>query len=167
MRKCPNCGAMNADDNLFCDECGVKLDALIPAEPAAGSGKKVCPKGHRVDDLGIDFCPECGSTLVDAESVPAATVKEAPKAAGKGKCSRCGYELDDPELLFCPECGNRLGGAPEAGPAAGGPVVDELKPAPHKPELRTVRSADAGPAPELRMPAWMRRATDEDMTVKN
>lgn len=35
MKKCPNCAALAADDRLFCEKCGTKLEAAAPAAAPA------------------------------------------------------------------------------------------------------------------------------------
>lgn len=57
MRKCPNCGAQNADDNLFCTECGKPI--------SQGNVCQYC--GAPVND-GDAFCSECGNKISESTS---------------------------------------------------------------------------------------------------
>lgn len=41
MKICPKCGANQADEELFCSECGAKLGGAIPIEKA--ENKKTAP----------------------------------------------------------------------------------------------------------------------------
>ncbi len=61
-RKCPNCGAELGDDDLFCMECGTKIEEPAAQSAAAPTGKK-CPNCGA--DLGDDdiFCMECGTKV--------------------------------------------------------------------------------------------------------
>jgi hypothetical protein len=82
MIVCTQCGAQNMDGLNYCDQCGAKLPAPVPAGApsaqvmTAGAGMPVSPPvaaapptagvkcacGH-VNPLGSNFCEECGMPL--------------------------------------------------------------------------------------------------------
>lgn len=52
MKKCPNCGAQNADDSRFCTECGKEFPQ-----------GNVCPQCGASVNEGDNFCQSCGKNL--------------------------------------------------------------------------------------------------------
>ena len=54
MKKCPNCGAQNADDSRFCTECGKPIPQ--------GS---VCPHCGASINTEDAFCVKCGNSLYE------------------------------------------------------------------------------------------------------
>lgn len=48
---CPSCGATNADNQLFCSQCGVSL-VVVP-----------CPSCGTPAAAGLNFCTQCGTRL--------------------------------------------------------------------------------------------------------
>lgn len=93
--RCPN-GHENEDGSLFCDECGERLAAPVPAmgaampsAPAVGAGV-ACPSCGASNPPGELFCSNCGTSLTapamqaaapavpDLQAVSAAPVAAAP-----------------------------------------------------------------------------------------
>ena len=64
MKKCPNCGAQNADDSRFCTECGKEFPQ-----------GNVCPHCGASVNEGDAFCQNCGKKLSDNK----VSVETAPK----------------------------------------------------------------------------------------
>ena len=52
MKKCPYCGAQNADDSRFCTECGKEFPQ-----------GNVCPHCGASVNEGDAFCQSCGKNL--------------------------------------------------------------------------------------------------------
>lgn len=75
-RVCPNCGAVNEPDSLFCEECGSSLGSSL-----------VCPNCRMPIDGKADFCEHCHTYIC------------------KHRCSFCGAPMTEHDA-FCPECGN-------------------------------------------------------------
>jgi hypothetical protein len=116
--RCEACGYPNAPGELFCENCGVALEAL---EPEAADALQ-----HAQDDVAPKAEPEA--------AVPAA----ADTALDNGStCPACGATVS-PDDKFCDNCGAELAAAaatpetaaaqtePSAAPAAtvtGGPIL--------------------------------------------
>lgn len=62
---CKKCGAENDNDDIFCYQCGNKLDSDIITENNEGSEKK-CPKCGHILSEGDLFCDECGTKIVNS-----------------------------------------------------------------------------------------------------
>jgi ribosomal protein L40E len=102
---CPNCGAPNPEEALFCAECGFSLNQPL-----------FCPNCGAKTSPGADICPVCKTWLLD------------------NQCRFCYAELS-PEAAFCPECGKPKEGIPcpncgklsifDFCPACGKPVTEE------------------------------------------
>lgn len=69
---CPNCGAENADDALFCKQCGASL-----AQEEEESDETVCEVTHEDEEPATVVCPNCG-----AENTPDSNF-----------CEKCGTKL--------------------------------------------------------------------------
>jgi membrane protease subunit (stomatin/prohibitin family) len=76
---CPKCGAANASNMKFCNECGTKLGAEMVS----------CVKCGAQLHAGAKFCTECGAKQE------------------KQRCSNCQAELA-PGAKFCKECGTKV-----------------------------------------------------------
>lgn len=98
--RCAACGYPNAPGELFCENCGVALDALEPEAPAAAAAESGAAAPAAVDTvLGYDeptcaacgakvslddkFCDNCGAELASAETSapPAAQAEPTEKPA--------------------------------------------------------------------------------------
>src|SRR5437773_6396494 len=77
MPRCANCGKVNKEGSLFCQECGQKLEEPVKkAAPKAADGP-TCPACGAVNPPGMNFCKMCGTAL-GRKGTPAAV---APVAA--------------------------------------------------------------------------------------
>jgi ribosomal protein L40E len=79
---CPNCGAPNPEEALFCAECGFSLNQPL-----------FCPNCGAKTSPGADICQVCKAWLLD------------------NQCKFCYAELS-PDAAFCPECGKPKEGIP-------------------------------------------------------
>lgn len=78
VKKCPNCGAENAENAKFCLNCGEKFTAA----------ELVCPECGQKLTPGAKFCINCGHRIT-------------------ASCPTCGAKVA-PGAKFCPECGTKL-----------------------------------------------------------
>ena len=65
MRRCPNCGALIADDSRFCAECGKEV-----------TQGNVCPHCGASVGEGDAFCQNCGKSLNENPSNEPITYEE-------------------------------------------------------------------------------------------
>jgi pSer/pThr/pTyr-binding forkhead associated (FHA) protein len=143
MPRCSNCGKLNREGSLFCQDCGHRLEAVKPAAAAAApaaiastvaassspvaAGGATCGSCGTANPAGMSFCKMCGSPLVGkpAEATPtpvAASPSGGASAspAGKVTCRSCGKSTPG-GFSFCQHCGQRLQPAAAApAPAAMG-----------------------------------------------
>ncbi len=82
---CANCGALNDANELFCVNCGLKLEVDPP--------KKYCPNCSTENQGDSQFCIKCNWSFEGA----------TPKGSG-WSCSKCNTE-NDLESAFCTNCG--------------------------------------------------------------
>ncbi len=80
MKKCPNCGAQNLDDSLFCTECGKPIPQC-----------NVCPYCGADINEGDVFCQNCGKKPTD-------TPIEANEAVYEGEM-KSGFKKYLPYIL--------------------------------------------------------------------
>ena len=85
---CPNCGCLNADHEVFCVSCGLKLEI----EPV----KRYCPNCGTENLADSEFCIKCrwsfdGST---------------PEQKIKWSCPHC-EQLNKDEDAYCSNCGRK------------------------------------------------------------
>jgi serine/threonine protein phosphatase PrpC/ribosomal protein L40E len=75
VKSCPKCGATAADDDLFCEADGARLEAApAAAVTAAKEGGACAACGAKNADDGDGYCRECGYRLLRARStLPGAT----------------------------------------------------------------------------------------------
>lgn len=83
---CTNCGSLNSLDELFCVNCGFKLD---PEEQ-----KKYCPNCGAENSVEDTFCTRCQWSF-DGSS---------PDSKEKWVCKRC-KNTNDGKYAFCLHCG--------------------------------------------------------------
>lgn len=73
MKECPNCKAVLEDDDLFCGECGTKLETekveAQSEEQTTSEGKKCIHCGELIEADSM-FCPFCGKQQVVEEEKP-------------------------------------------------------------------------------------------------
>jgi hypothetical protein len=96
--KCQSCGSNQPDGQAFCDQCGAKLSAPLPAMavpmspptaivppptavvplapptaivpgPGAMPGSMTCPACNHINPPGSNFCEECGSPVAAQQPV--------------------------------------------------------------------------------------------------
>lgn len=78
---CPKCGADNAREAKFCNDCGAKMEAVAQTVPCVKCSAPLQP--------GTKFCNECGAKQE------------------KLVCSNCKAELN-PGTKFCNDCGQKV-----------------------------------------------------------
>ena len=79
---------------------GAVKQSMERAQVAAQSAAR-CPKDGTMAAPGTQFCPNCGTAMVQAAPPQAAA------AAASAPCSNCGAALA-PGAKFCPNCGTTL-----------------------------------------------------------
>jgi len=67
VRRCPSCGAENAQTQHFCGSCGTRLVL-------------VCPSCEAVNEVTSDFCGSCGSNL-ETSGGPGSSLREERRIA--------------------------------------------------------------------------------------
>lgn len=83
---CTNCGTLNPMDEMFCVNCGFKLDAE--------EVKKYCPNCGTENPVGNTFCTKCQWSF-DGTS---------PSSHEKWVCSKC-ETVNDVTDAYCTSCG--------------------------------------------------------------
>jgi pSer/pThr/pTyr-binding forkhead associated (FHA) protein len=144
MPRCSNCGKVNRDGSLFCQDCGTSLVEGAPGQivaPGSGSmpglagaapGTVTCPACGAANQLGQNYCKQCGGALAKAPTPPRpgapapigplSAVASVPFPAGAPMprvittCAHCGGETP-PGMPFCQHCGQKLPGAPSSPPS--------------------------------------------------
>lgn len=100
--KCPQCGAENAVDSLFCCACGNRME-FHAATPSGGaenvSGEKAAGQDIVSDEKQPDNEPAADETIQEV----AAEANEVPV---QRVCSSCGAPLNE-GAVFCGSCGTR------------------------------------------------------------
>ena len=94
MKKCPYCGAQNADDSRFCTECGKEIPQ-----------GNVCPHCGASVNEGDAFCQNCGRKI-EVSSSPSLEIKSK-------ECPHCGAPISN-EDIFCQKCGEKVDNSPNA-----------------------------------------------------
>ena len=85
---CPNCSTINADNETFCVNCGLKLQI----EPA----KKYCPNCGTENSADSEFCTKCRWSFEGGN----------PDEKIKWSCPRC-EQLNSDEDAYCSNCGQK------------------------------------------------------------
>lgn len=85
---CPNCNTINTADELFCVNCGLKLDVDEP--------KKYCPNCGAENTYDSTFCSKCRWSF-DGKN---------PDEVKSWTCPHCNRE-NDTENNFCSNCGTK------------------------------------------------------------
>jgi len=60
---CNNCRAPLSADDVFCPQCGTKVEIPVPAWGTSVSGPRTCPQCHSVVAEGAAFCGTCGTRV--------------------------------------------------------------------------------------------------------
>src|SRR5215813_5125023 len=131
MPRCGQCGKVNREGALYCQDCGTRIIAEpeLPATRLAtpiervptprpgnsaasgGVGMMACPACGVGNPAGMSFCKMCGARL-EAAAANAAAPAVAMPPAGSGSvrtvCPACGRETPA-HYSFCQYCGGRLG----------------------------------------------------------
>ena len=84
---CTNCGTLNTPDELFCVNCGLKLDVE--------EQKKYCPNCGAENASLNSFCTKCQWSFEGA----------SPASVEKWVCSRC-QNTNEARNSFCTHCGS-------------------------------------------------------------
>ncbi len=140
MKKCPNCGSVMADDDVFCGQCGtrgVEVREPEPAPVAAGESAPAAADEPAPVAAGEPAPAAAGESAPAAVDEPAPVTADEPALAavdepasaaadepapavefqsGGQVCPSCGYSLME-GAAFCPNCGARVDAIPVA-PAA-------------------------------------------------
>lgn len=98
-KTCQTCGFENLDDATFCESCGAKVTAFVPA----AAPKSVQPQQPTVPPMSATTPPTAGAGATQQSSTPSTKVK----------CPLCGTD-NDPGTEFCDNCGSKMSGAPVA-----------------------------------------------------
>lgn len=85
---CPNCGTLNAAEETFCVNCGLKL---VP-EPT----KRYCPNCGAENPSDSAFCSRCRWSFEG----------DTPDSMQKWMCPHCG-RTNDKEDSYCSHCGDK------------------------------------------------------------
>src|SRR5215471_20877828 len=131
MPRCGQCGRVNREGALYCQDCGARIMAepelpvTRPATPiervptprpgnsagTGGVGLLSCPSCGVGNPAGMSFCKMCGVRLEGAGAANAPTPAVAMPAAGSGSariaCAACGQQTPA-NYSFCQYCGARL-----------------------------------------------------------
>ena len=95
MKKCKNCGHLNAENTKFCENCGAYLTETKAPEP----GKtKECKNCGYLNAENTKFCENCGADLTETK---------VPELEKTKECKNCGY-LNAENTKFCENCGADL-----------------------------------------------------------
>ncbi len=156
MLRCSQCGRVNREGALFCQECGKKLAEAAPPKPAAGP---MCPGCGTVNQPGMNFCKMCGTPLGKSEALgvastiaptpppaaapPAAAAAPAAAPAGKLNCPHCG-KATPIGFQFCQHCGQRTSAPVQPRPAQ--------EATPLTPPAGVAKISTAAPVPPVRSP---------------
>lgn len=112
---CVVCGAPLGENDNFCINCGAKIvrDRCDHTQEKSKTVDIFCPNcGIKVDSDSL-FCPECGSRIEssDSQSLSASKVGQLGAELGQipqsRKCLHCFAVLEEGDL-FCPQCGNKI-----------------------------------------------------------
>ena len=133
MLRCSQCGRVNREGALFCQECGKKLAEAAPAPPRPAAGP-LCANCGTVNAGGMNFCKMCGTALGKNEAIgvaatfvsaqPSAPIVSSPPQAATGRihCPHCGKPTAV-GFQFCQRCGQRTGAAAGARPNDATPMT--------------------------------------------
>ena len=129
MPRCTQCGKVNREGALFCQDCGARIatesdvpktrvaspsDRVAPAVPAAApaqvSGMVTCPACGVANPTGMNFCKMCGVRLGGSGSSPVASPTPS-SASPRTTCAACGGQTPA-NYSFCQNCGARLAPLP-------------------------------------------------------
>lgn len=104
---CPKCGAPVEPDQVFCVNCGTRLDAELESEEAETSeepeAEGACPRCGAPAEAGQSFCIVCGNRL-EGEEIAGG---RPAQPSGPKICPVCGKVLS-PQMRFCTACGTKL-----------------------------------------------------------
>lgn len=103
---CKYCGDPVTEGEVFCDNCGKRIEAPPPPPPK----NTVCARCGAESTPSAKFCRSCGA--------PVAATPTPPPPPPKLLCANCGAELK-PGVKFCRDCGTpvTVTAAPAAAPA--------------------------------------------------
>lgn len=96
---CQNCGAPVEEDQVFCVNCGNRLESPKEEE------ENTCPNCGAPVEEGQGFCIVCGMKL--GQSLSDGSKKGPQRPAGPKICPSCGKVLP-PQMHFCTACGTKV-----------------------------------------------------------
>lgn len=142
---CPNCHAQIAQDSMFCNVCGAKIEHPAPAPaPEPPQGGEVCSNCGAPVEPDQAFCVNCGSKIEHTAPAPEPIPEPVPEPVPEPEpipepipepepepipipeppkgptCPNCGAEIN-PGQGFCIICGTPLKKEPAPGPENHGP----------------------------------------------
>lgn len=105
--KCSVCGASVKEGDLFCLQCGTRLEVHQESPRQDPPGGKICEKCGAQNNEGDIFCLQCGARLEVHQDPPRQAQPAQEPEQRPGLCANCG-EQNDEDDLFCKNCGQRL-----------------------------------------------------------
>ena len=116
---CPSCGKTLADNALFCDNCGARMQASQPPPPPMQGGAGMPPPPP----------PMQGGAGMPPPYAPQQAAPPPPQFTGT--CLHCGTQIP-PGIMYCGKCGKQAGTAPPPKPkrfcqGCGAEIADGLK----------------------------------------
>jgi hypothetical protein len=135
--KCKYCNHENPEGEVFCADCGMKLEGASPAaspppapvqppEPAvpAEPGGVRCENCGVMNPVGAATCSNCSQPFAKPTEPPVSAPPGQPPAV----CPQCGFDKNPPTAKFCMSCGAQI--TPAAPPGQVPPPAGPPPPAP-------------------------------------
>lgn len=115
MIQCPNCGAQIAENSMFCNVCGTKIER----NTVTLSGKR-CKNCGAALEQGQRFCVNCGTKVENEPQVSIADIYEEAETSIDA-IANIEEEIEEPRVcpvcenpieegaVFCVKCGTKIG----------------------------------------------------------